>query len=185
MKTQKAVIASQCQRVTRSTGVSLTQGATTAVPASVRLAAFQKRPAAIRLRRSAQACRIVDPRSVVDQFYNAIGPATSTDWSTLRTKIVFDDPTFRLHEEGRGVIRKMATDTFAAFNDITIDVHSVVTMGDTVATEQTVAGALRILIAPSAISQCAAQSFFRVRDGQIYRWTDYFDFQTFSEQPRQ
>lgn len=186
MKTQKAVIASQCQRVTRRTGVSLTQGATTAVPASVRLAAFQKRPAAIRLRRSAQACRIVDPRSVVDQFYNAYRTRDVDRLvNLLADKVVFDDPTFRLHQEGRDAIRKMATDTFAAFNDITIDVHSVVTMGDTVATEQTVAGVVTHPDRAKRNIKVRGASFFRVRDGQIYRWTDYFDFQTFSEQTRQ
>ncbi len=127
-----------------------------------------------------------DPRSVVDQFVNAYRTRDVDRLvNLLADNVVFDDPTFRLHQEGRDAIRKMATGTFAAFNDITIDVHSVVTMGDTVATEQTVAGVVTHPERAKRNIKVRGASFFRVRDGQIYRWTDYFDFQTFSEQTRQ
>ena len=66
----------------------------------------------------------------------------------------------------------------SALSDVTIDVHSMVVEGDLVATEQTLGG---VLTRPDGVrpDQSPRLVVFRIRDGHIQAWTDYFDFRTF------
>jgi steroid delta-isomerase-like uncharacterized protein len=123
-----------------------------------------------------------DPAAVVARLFDAYRARdVERLLSLLALDVVFDDPTFRLHREGRDAMREVATQMRAAYADVVLDVHSTVAQSDSVAVELTIAARLARPASDQRIRVRGA-SFFRVRDGLIYRWTDYFDFRTFSEQ---
>ncbi len=124
-----------------------------------------------------------EPRDVVDRFFAAYR-ARDVDGiaGLMAADVVFEDPIFRQRRAGRDGIRTLAAEMRSALSDVTIDVHSMVVAGDLVATEQTLGG---VLTRPDGVKRpikVRGSSFFRIRDGQIQAWTDYFDFRTFTEQ---
>jgi steroid delta-isomerase-like uncharacterized protein len=126
-----------------------------------------------------------DARSVVEQFYTAYRARDVEAFvALLSPDVVFEDPTFRLRGAGRESMRKMATALRAGYSDVSVDVHSMTVDGDAVAAEVTVAAVMTRPDGTKRNIKVRGASFFRVRDGLIQKWTDYFDFQTFSEQTR-
>jgi steroid delta-isomerase-like uncharacterized protein len=124
-----------------------------------------------------------EPRDVVDRFFAAYR-ARDVDGiaGLMAADVVFEDPIFRQRRAGRDGIRTLAAEMRSALSDVTIDVHSMVVAGDLVATEQTLGG---VLTRPDGVKRpirVRGSSFFRIRDGQIQAWTDYFDYRTFTEQ---
>ena len=127
-----------------------------------------------------------DPQSVVEQFYSAYRARDVEALANLMAPDVqFEDPTFRLREHGRDAIRNLAVTLRTQYTDVTVDVHSMLVSGDSVATETTTAGVLKRKNGTTHRIKVRGASFFRVRNGLIEKWTDYFDFQTYSEQTRQ
>jgi steroid delta-isomerase-like uncharacterized protein len=126
-----------------------------------------------------------DARTVVEQLFEAYRARDVERLVGLFAEdAVFEDPTFRIRQQGREGIRKLATDMSAGFSDISIEIHSMVSDGDMVATEETIAGVVTHADGKRRPIKVRGASFFRVRNGRIQKWTDYFDFQTFSEQTR-
>ena len=125
------------------------------------------------------------PREVVDRFFAAYRAQDVDALTTvLATDVSFEDPTFRLKAEGVEAIRKMGLELRRTYKDLRVDVHSMTVDGESVATEQTISATMLRRDGQSRQISVRGASFFRVRNGRIYRWTDYFDYQTFSEQTR-
>jgi steroid delta-isomerase-like uncharacterized protein len=126
-----------------------------------------------------------DPQAVVDRLYTAYRSGdVEALVNLLSADIVFEDPTFRLKQVGREGMRQMTASMRATYSDITVDVHSLIVQGDTVAAEVTMGGVITRADGATRRISVRGASFFHVRDGQIVSWTDYFDFQTFNEQTR-
>lgn len=125
------------------------------------------------------------PAAVVDEFLDAYRELNVDRMAALLAPdVVFEDPTFRLRATGRHEWRRMAESLRHSYSVAAIDVHSTVASGDVVAIEQTVSGVVKRKDGSSHPIKVRGASFFRVRAGLITKWTDYFDFQTFSEQAR-
>jgi steroid delta-isomerase-like uncharacterized protein len=126
-----------------------------------------------------------DPPRVVERLFDAYRARDVERLVSLFAEdAVFEDPTFRIRQQGRDGIRKLATDMRAGFSDVTIEIHSMVSNGDMVATEETISGVVTHADGKRHRIRVRGASFFRVRGGRIQQWTDYFDFRTFSEQTR-
>ena len=102
--------------------------------------------------------------------------------SLMAPAIQFEDPTMRLRANGQAEMRKMANGVKAAYKDMAIEVHSMVASGDDVAAEVTISGTLTRPDGSARKIRVRGASFFRVRNGLIEKWTDYFDARTFTEQ---
>jgi steroid delta-isomerase-like uncharacterized protein len=126
-----------------------------------------------------------DALEVVEQFFDAYR-ALDVDRlvGLFAADGVFEDPTFRQRQEGQGGIRKAAMDMRATFSNVTIELHSKIVDGETVATEETVAGVLTHGDGTRRNIKVRSASFFRVRNGRIQQLTQYSDVQTFNEQTR-
>ena len=124
-------------------------------------------------------------RGVVERFYD-VYRAQDVDGfvALLAPNVVFEDPTFRLQAAGRDTMRTMAVNLRASYSNITIDVHSMLVEGDQVATQVTIGAVMKGKDGRARPIKVRGASFFTVRDGLIQAWTDYFDFQTFTEQTR-
>ncbi|HJT79588.1 MAG TPA: nuclear transport factor 2 family protein [Chthoniobacterales bacterium] len=124
-----------------------------------------------------------DPKSVVDRFLTAYR-ATDVEemMKLLSPNIVFDDPTTRLHAEGHDGLRKMVEPLRASYRNVTIDIHNMLVHGDHVAVEVTIAGLVTRKDGSTRNIKVRGASFFRVKNGLIETWTDYYDAQTFREQ---
>ena len=124
------------------------------------------------------------PSAVVKTFFDAY-QRLDVDGMTavMAPDMVFDDPTFRLHANGRDEWRKQAEANRLVITQIKPDIHSTIQAGDAVAVEYTLSGGIK---AKDGVRQfkvrCA--SFFRVSASLITRWTDYCDYRTFTEQTR-
>jgi steroid delta-isomerase-like uncharacterized protein len=126
-----------------------------------------------------------DPRAMVEQFFDAYRTVDVDRLVSLfADDALFEDPTFRQRHQGRDAIRKTAMDMRATFRDVAIDVHSMVIDGDTVATEETVSGVVAHNDGNRRTIKVRSASFFRIRNGQIEKLTQYSDVQTFNEQMR-
>ena len=125
------------------------------------------------------------PEDVVKRFFDAY-QRLDVDGMTavMAPDMVFDDPTFRLHADSRDEWRKQAEGNRLVITHIGADIHSTVRSGDTVAVELTLSGGIKQKDGSVRNFKVRGASFFRVRNGLITRWTDYMDFQTFSEQTR-
>jgi steroid delta-isomerase-like uncharacterized protein len=125
------------------------------------------------------------PATVVKQFFDAY-QRLDIDGMTavMAPDIVFDDPTFRLHANGRADWRRQMEPNRQVITSIKADIHSTVEAGDLVAVELTLSGGIRQKDRTVRNFKVRGASFFRVRNGLITHWTDYFDFRTFSEQTR-
>ena len=126
-----------------------------------------------------------DPARTVRDFFDAYRSGDVDRMMRLMAAdVAFEDPTFRLRANGREELRKVAASLQTSYRDITIDVHTMVVSGDRVATELTISAVVERKDGPTRRIKVRGASFFRIRDGFIATWTDYFDFQTFSEQVR-
>jgi steroid delta-isomerase-like uncharacterized protein len=126
-----------------------------------------------------------DARSVVDRFFDAYRTLDVDRLvNVFATDGVFEDPTFRQRHEGHEGIRRAVMEMRATFSNVSIQVHSSVIDGDTVATEETVSGVLTHRDGRPRNIKVRSASFFRIRNGQIQRLTQYSDVQTFQEQTR-
>jgi len=125
------------------------------------------------------------PATVVKQFFDAY-QRLDVDGMTavMAPDIVFDDPTFRLHANGRADWRRQMEPNRQVITSIKADIHSTVEAGDSVAVEVTLSGGIKQKDGTVRNFKVRGASFFRVRNGLITHWTDYFDFRTFSEQTR-
>ena len=124
-----------------------------------------------------------DPGDVVRRFFDAYRALDADRLvSLMAPAIQFEDPTMRLSATGQAEMRKMADGVKAAYKDIAIEVHSMVASGDDVATEVTISGTLSRPDGTTRKIRVRGASFFRVRNGLIEKWTDYFDARTFTEQ---
>ena len=126
----------------------------------------------------------VTPAQVVKQFFDAYQRLDIDGMTALMAPdMVFDDPTFRLHANGRADWRKQMEPNRQVIASITPDIHSMVEAGEAVAVEYTLSGAMKAKdgLRPFKV-RCA--SFFRVSAALITRWTDYCDYRTFTEQTR-
>jgi steroid delta-isomerase-like uncharacterized protein len=124
------------------------------------------------------------PAEVVKQFFDAYQRLDIEGMiAVMAPDMTFDDPTFRLHANSRDEWRKQAEANRQVITSIAADIHSTVQAGDTIAVELTLSGGIKTKdgIRPFKVR---GASFFRVRNGFISRWTDYFDFRTFAEQTR-
>jgi steroid delta-isomerase-like uncharacterized protein len=134
--------------------------------------------------RAASPTKRNDPKDVVEQFFDAYRELDVDGIvDLLSVDIIFEDPTFRLREVGRDGIRRMATEVRATYSGVAIDVHSMLVSGDAVAAEVTMSW---VVARPDGTRHIKVRgaSFFRVRAGRIFRWTDYYDARTFTEQMR-
>src|SRR5688572_32603509 len=131
------------------------------------------------------ALKPATPEDVVKRFFDAY-QRLDVDGMTavMAPDMVFDDPTFRLHANGRDEWRKQAEGNRLVITHIGIEVHSTVQSGDTIATELTLSGGIKQKDGRVSTFKVRGASFFRVRNGLITHWTDYMDFRTFSEQTR-
>jgi steroid delta-isomerase-like uncharacterized protein len=153
--------------------IALVVASASSAPSALGQTAERQRPAAD------------DPRTVIEQFFSAYRAVDVERLVSLfAADIEFEDPTFRLREVGREAMRTMATNMRGAYSDVTIDVHSMLVDGDAVAAEVTIAAVMTRADGAKRPIKVRGASFFRVRNGQIRKWTDYFDFRTFSEQTR-
>jgi steroid delta-isomerase-like uncharacterized protein len=125
------------------------------------------------------------PAAVVKQFFDAY-QRLDVDGMTavMSPDMVFDDPTFRLHASGRADWRRQMEPNRQVITSIKADIHSTVAAGDSVAVELTLSGGIKQKDGTVRNFKVRGASFFRVRNGLITHWTDYFDFRTFSEQTR-
>ena len=125
------------------------------------------------------------PAAVVKQFFDAYQRLDVAGMTAVMAPgMVFDDPTFRLHAKSRDEWRKQAEANRLVITQITADIHSTVQAGDRVAVELTLSGGIKQKDGSVRNFKVRGASFFRVRNGLITHWTDYFDFRTFSEQTR-
>ncbi len=122
---------------------------------------------------------------LLDRFFAAYA-AMDVDGlaALLAPDVLFEDPTFRLRREGRDAVRRMMLDTRARYSAVSVTCHNRVVAGDRAATEQTVTATVRATDGPDRRVAVRGASFFAVSGGLIHRWTDYVDYQTFSEQTR-
>jgi steroid delta-isomerase-like uncharacterized protein len=124
-----------------------------------------------------------DPRTVIEEFFSAYRTQDVERFvAVLAPDVVFEDPTFRLRHEGVEAMRKVALDLRKTYRNVRVDVHSLTVEGDAVAAEVTIAGTLTRPDGTDRNLKVRGASFFRVRAGKIYKWTDYYDFRTYSEQ---
>ncbi len=139
--------------------------------------------AATAVTHSADTRAAQDPGNVVRRFFDAYRALDADRLvSLMAPAIQFEDPTMRLKATGQAEMRKMADGVKAAYKDIAIEVHSMVASGDDVATEVTISGTLTRPDGATRKIRVRGASFFRVRNGLIEKWTDYFDARTFTEQ---
>ena len=125
------------------------------------------------------------PAEVVRKFFDAYQRLDVDGMTALMAPdFVFDDPTFRLHANSPAEWRKQAEANRLVISRIGIEVHSTVQSGDTVAVEVTLSGGIKPANSGERPFKVRGATFFRVRNGLITRWTDYFDYRTFTEQTR-
>ena len=124
-----------------------------------------------------------DPRAVTERLFAAYRALDAERLvAVLAFDIAFEDPTMRLRANGHVEMRKMAAGIKAGYRDIKIDVHKMIVDGDEVATEVTISGTMLKPDGTTRQIRLRGASFFRVRNGLVEKWTDYFDAQTFREQ---
>ena len=124
-----------------------------------------------------------DPAGVVNDFFDAYRARDVDRMLRLMTPdVAFEDPTFRLRAHGHEEVRKMGESLRTSYSEVAIEVHTIVVSGDDVATEQTISGVLERKDGSTRRIRVRGASFFRMRGGRIAKWTDYFDFRTYSEQ---
>jgi steroid delta-isomerase-like uncharacterized protein len=132
---------------------------------------------------SAQPASTAEPRAVVGRLFDAYRALDAERLvAVLAPDIAFEDPTMRLRANGHAEMRKMAAGIKAGYRDIKIDVHKMIVDGNDVATEVTISGTLLKADGTTRNIRVRGASFFRVRNGLVEKWTDYFDAQTFMEQ---
>jgi steroid delta-isomerase-like uncharacterized protein len=126
-----------------------------------------------------------DPKAVTERLFDAYRALDAERLvAVLAPDIVFEDPTMRLSANGRAEVRKMAAGIKAGYRDIKIDVHKMIVDGSDVATEVTISGTMVKPDGTTRQIRVRGASFFRVRDGLVEKWTDYFDAGTFTEQAK-
>jgi steroid delta-isomerase-like uncharacterized protein len=124
-----------------------------------------------------------DPRDVVGRMFDAYRALDADRLvAALSPEIAFEDPTMRLRANGHAEMRKMAASIKSAYRGVNIDVHSMIVSGNDVATEVTISGTMTKPDGTTRQIRVRGASFFRVRNGLIEKWTDYFDARTFMEQ---
>jgi steroid delta-isomerase-like uncharacterized protein len=132
---------------------------------------------------AAQPATSTDPKHVVERLFDAYRALDAERLvAVLSPAIAFEDPTLRLRANGHAEMRKMAAGIKAAYRGINIDIHSLIVSGNDVAAEVTISGTMSKADGTTRKIRVRGSSFFRVRDGLIEKWTDYFDARTFMEQ---
>jgi ketosteroid isomerase-like protein len=112
-----------------------------------------------------------NPKIVTERLFDAYRALDAERLvAVLAPDIVFEDPTMRLRANGRAEMRKMAAGIKAGYRDITIDV--------------TISGTMLKPDGTTRQIRVRGASFFRVRDGLVENWTDYFDARSFTEQTK-
>lgn len=121
---------------------------------------------------------------VVDALFAAY---TSLDFDALEPLITedieFDDPTFHLRARGKAEMMEIARG-LANYSDVRIDRTNVIVAAPWVVTQQSIAANTRNRAGEQRRIDVRGCSVFRVRDGQIAVWNDYYDILTFQEQMR-
>ena len=128
--------------------------------------------------------QVSSPIDVVKQFFDAYQRLDIDGMTALMAPdMVFDDPTFRLHANGRADWRRQMEPNRQVIASIKADIHSMLPSGDRVAVEYTLTGGMKAKdgVRPFKV-RCA--SFFRISASLITHWTDYCDYRTFTEQTR-
>lgn len=126
-----------------------------------------------------------DPRPVVEGLFAAYRALdTERLVATLSPDITFEDPTTRLRANGRAEMRTLAEGIKTSYRQVTIDVHSMIVSGNDVAVQVTISGTVVKPDGTTRQIRVRGASFFRVRNGLIEQWTDYFDARTLAEQSR-
>ena len=124
-----------------------------------------------------------DPKAVTERLFDAYRALDAERLvAVLAPDIAFEDPTMRLRANGHAEMRKMAAGIKAGYRDIKIDVHKMIVDGSDVATEVTISGTMIKPDGSTRQIRVRGASFFRVRNGFVEKWTDYFDARTFTEQ---
>jgi steroid delta-isomerase-like uncharacterized protein len=121
---------------------------------------------------------------VVDEYVAAYEALDAARMGRLLAEDVqFEDPTFRLKETSRAAMMKMVEGAAAGFEKVDVEVHERIIHPPHAVLEITFVGTPRTKTGtpPAQPIRVRGATIFRIEDGLIREWTDYFDFRTFAE----
>ncbi len=120
--------------------------------------------------------------AVVDAFFEAYRTQDLARFETLiADDIEFDDPTFHLRARGKAEMMEIAR-ALASYRNISFDRSNLIAAPPWIITQQRIRA--QFTRADNSVRDIDVQgcSLFRVRDGRIAVWFDYYDILTFRAQ---
>lgn len=121
---------------------------------------------------------------LIDDFFAAY---SALDVEKLKTFIAddcfFEDPTFHLSANGKAEMQKMFAGMFQIYSNLKIEIENKIVKDDWAIVQQKFSCLIKLRPNedPKPVS-IRGTSVFKIENGKIKRWTDYFDYVSFVKQ---